>query len=244
MQKMAKVMCKKTSKTPELVFKKSDLVENLDKVKRLRNVCRGGPIEPILFDIFEKEPAEIHSNMNVDQPSSKLKPQYPPEEDKKSVSKLKKVKENRLEQSLKTCDQNQDSSNDFDDAMSYISLLKSVKRRRKFDEISVDLQKTTQAKDQPLLTRRERLLSFVEQSSEIPGKFKSENSNFGVTGGETDIEGDSITADFESVEGTLDSNKRRPRPMSEEINPEGEEYADLSEARRSLQSLKLDQKTF
>lgn len=242
---MAKKYSGKRFTVPEPVFKKYHLVNSSDKIKRIRMVCRGGPSDKLNFDIFSKDPITSDLNMNVNNSTHIQIQNYPHEEDRQTSSKPRRSVETKLEKSLRSSDQNKDSTNDYDEAMSYISLLKTVKRRRKFDEISVDLKKTVhQDYQNNQISRRQRLLSNLEPNCDIPGNFKSANSNLTVAGENTDADGESNSADLASNDECLVFQKKRMTPDSESIDSDGLELVDMTEARKGMQNLRIEPKPF
>lgn len=238
-------MAKLTSFTNPKVKKEGWLACNIDanqhKIKNLKFVCRGGQPSWTTSPFNRLCNNESDSKMNVDEYNQNSSSHFMSEEHKKDSSKTHKTsyQSSSHDQALKNCIVN--PHQDQEDAMSHLTLLQEVQRKRKFNEISAEddsplnnCQPTTQ------LSRRQKLLGIVYQNNEIPGKTAADDFKFGES--RNGLTGQIYSKSYQNEEVTqpVFSNKRMK--LSEMEN--SSEVHQLVNLAASRQARKEFQKLF
>lgn len=177
---MAKLTSFNNPKSKKERWLASNIDANMHKIKNLKFVCRGGQRSWISSPLNRPYNNESDSKMNVDECNQNYTSQYMTEEHKKDTSRInnKSSQDSTHGQVLKHCIVN--PHQDQEDALSHLTLLQEVQRKRKYNEIT-DEQDPQLNNTQPMtqLSRRQKLLGVVYQNNEIPGKTAADDFKFG-----------------------------------------------------------------
>jgi len=220
-----------------------NLNENPEKLKNIRSVMRGGASVWPKYTTIKKRSLSSDSNMAVDRDNDyNITPFNSDTISKNKINHFSRDETSATERggiAGSVPDQNDDQT----EAYNYLTLIQNVQRKRKFNEISNELnqQSNVQSFDSSL-SRRERLLEEMNKNTEIPGKINSNNFK-----SEDPTNNEFLQKTDDSYETPVNSQKGEKRVLQAEDqnNPETNEVVNLSVARQRrerLQTLYCDSK--
>lgn len=130
---------KYTEERPDHIFDNANLSESTDKIKSLGIVTRGG-ISLQQRRLSKSIHRSSQSLIDVDRKAKNFAKERKIEEEKRPKLKPRQRTESRLSRARVSAERVRTPKEDKDDALSYLTLIQNVQRKRKFAEISNQLK--------------------------------------------------------------------------------------------------------